>query len=868
MSSVSSTSSSSSSSSSSKTYSYSSSGLSGLISGLDTETMVKKMLAGTQTKIDKQNQQKQILTWKQTMYRTAISDINTFKSKYFDSAYDSTLKTNLSSSKFFNAKTSTVSSGSAVTVNSTDYSADVGSMTFNVKQLATATKLSSSVLMSSSNSITGSAVDLEALKTTLASGDITFDMSLDGVSKEITLSASDFSGTSITASDLSTVLSSKTTDAFGTYVKASVDSDTNKVTFKVNINGSTIGTDGTVSSTNTAETGHELSITGSSAKNIGITPGSSSLLSGSTTLGSLSGISGSNYSFSINGKSFNFASTDTVATVINKVNSSSAGVRLSYSSATDSFSMEATSTGAQYGISVQQDTGNLLSVMFGSDQVSTGASLEGSALNAGSISSTALSGSYTTTGSKLAMTVNGTSYSFSLDSGTYTTTELGDKLNTWLTSTFGTQSDGSTANISYDASTGAFSTAAGYSLSFAKTGVVSTDSTASSNLAVAMGLAKNGASNAVTSSSNISDIPALSGMTGVSFLKSDGTAATTLGDIASISDGTNSYTVAFDSTSSSLKLSGTSGTTVSFDSSTTAGKALASYFGSSYTFGDATTTSDVTTGKDLIVSINGTQTSRSSNTFTLDGLTVTAKTLSGTEDTVIDTTRDTSSVVSAIKSFVSDYNTLVSGLYSKITEDYTYQDYAPLTDAQKEEMSDSEITAWETKAKTGLLRNDSTISTFLQEMDSALYTTVDGAGIAAYSIGIETSSTSLSGQLTLDESALTSALATDPDAVAKLFTDSTSGVATMFTKAIDNAAKLSSASPGALVQLAGADGWTTNAKTNDIYLELQTINDKLDDLQDKYDDEKERYWTKFNSMETTIANYQSQSSMISSSFSS
>ena len=55
MSSVSSTN--NSSSTTSKTYSYSSSGLSGLISGMDTETMVKKLLAGTQTKIDRQKQQ-------------------------------------------------------------------------------------------------------------------------------------------------------------------------------------------------------------------------------------------------------------------------------------------------------------------------------------------------------------------------------------------------------------------------------------------------------------------------------------------------------------------------------------------------------------------------------------------------------------------------------------------------------------------------------------------------------------------------------------------------------------------------------------------------------------------------------------------
>jgi flagellar capping protein FliD len=183
-------------------------------------------------------------------------------------------------------------------------------------------------------------------------------------------------------------------------------------------------------------------------------------------------------------------------------------------------------------------------------------------------------------------------------------------------------------------------------------------------------------------------------------------------------------------------------------------------------------------------------------------------------------------------------------------------------------MSESAITAWEKKAQTGLLRSDSTISSFLQQMTESFYTTVDKAGIAAYSVGIESTQNDLTGKLTFDESLFRTALASDPDAVSSLFTDSTSGLSTMLAKAMDGAAKLSSASPGSLVQLAGADGWTANAKNNDIYIELQTINDKLDDLQDKYDDEKERYWTKFNSMETAITKYQSQSAQITSSFSS
>lgn len=841
----------------SQIYSYSNSGLSGLVSGMDTETMVKKMLQGTQTKIDTQKQKQQVLTWKQTMYRSVISKINTLKSKYFDTSYGSSLTSNLSSSKFFNSKIAKVSSGSSVTVASADSSAYVGDMTFKVSQLATAAKLSSPIKMSGSQGVTGTAINYSKLKAQISSGDVTFDLSLDGITKTITLTSSDFLGDTISASDLSTVLNTKVSKAFGDYISTSITDD--KLAFGINI----LKSDGTV------ESGHQLTVTGASATYLGITPGASSFLSSSATLGSLSGVSGSTYGFSINGTDFIFSADDTIGTMINTINKSDAGVTMSYSAATDNFTLQASSTGAKYAINVSQTSGNLLTVLFGESNISAASAVGGRSLNTGGVVGTGLASDYKTTGASLAMKVNGKSYTFSLDtktSGTYSKSEVETALNDWLKDKFGTQADGSTQNISY--ANGTFTTADGYHLSFDKTGVKSTDSTASSSLAVAMGLAENGASNAVTGTTKLSEVPGLSELLNAGVLyDTDGNAVTgdtTLAGISTIKDGDNTYNISFNSTEGSLILSGGSGDV------TFANTALKNYFGGAYSFGTGNTEKNVgTVGKDLKITINDIVTSRSSNTFTVDGLTVTAtKVDTSDSSSTVTTTLDADSVVTAIKSFVSDYNALVSDLYGTITQDYTYKDYKPLTDAQKEEMSDSAITAWEKKAQTGLLRNDSTISTFLQEMRNAFYTKVASAGIAAYSIGIETTQNDLSGKLTLDESALRSAIASDPDAVAKLFTDSTSGLSTMLAKAMDNAAKLSAASPGSLVLLAGADGWTTNAKTNDIYKELLSINDKLSELQDKYDSEKQRYWNKFNNMETVIARYQSQSSQISSSFSS
>ncbi|PKM74470.1 MAG: hypothetical protein CVU91_00975 [Firmicutes bacterium HGW-Firmicutes-16] len=830
--------------------SSSNNGISGLMSGMDTDSMVKKMLSATQAKIDKQNQLKTTTEWKQTIYQGAVSDINTFKSKYFDSTYGSTLSTNLASPSFFNSMISSVTSGSSVKVVGSSSSAATGEMSVIVSQLASAAQISSGSKMSGTQTITGSAMDVTSIKNTITSGkELAITLSLDGTAKTLTFSSADFSG-EIDASTIKSALDAEITKAFGSYVNATMSAD-NKLTFSLNLKD----TYGVI------EEGHELAITGADAKSFGITPGVSTLISGGTKLGDLAGIQGDKYSFTINGSTFEFSSGDTVSSMMNKINSGDAGVKISYSSMTDKFSMQTATTGEQYGISMEQDCGNLLSAIFGSSAVSAASKSSSAILQAGSISTAGLDSAYTTTSAAMNMTVNGKAYTFTLaDSGTtYTKTDVENKLNEWLATTFG-QTSG-TSNISY--ADGKLTTAAGYAVSFAKTTVDTSDSAAvaaaaKTDLALAFGFSTNGSSNAVTGDTNIADVLQLEGL---SFLKSDGTtAATTLSDIASFSNGGTSYSISY--SDGHLLISGTSALDLT-------GTGLESLFGTTVELGSGTMAADaVTAGTDALLKINNVDTSRSSNTFTVGGITLTATKANASETTVIGTTRDTDSIVSAIKSFVSDYNTMISSFYSLTTEDPDYRDYPPLTDAQKEEMSDTEIETWTKKAKIGLVRSDANITSFMSSLRTAMDTTCKKAGIALYSIGIETSAWDLTGKLTIDETALKSALATDPEAVATLFTDSTDGLAKQISTICDKTAKLSAASPGSLVAIAGANGWAVNAKTNDMYQKLSSISDKLDDLKDKYDDEKERYWAKFTAMETAMARYSSQSSMITSTFSS
>lgn len=277
----------------------------------------------------------------------------------------------------------------------------------------------------------------------------------------------------------------------------------------------------------------------------------------------------------------------------------------------------------------------------------------------------------------------------------------------------------------------------------------------------------------------------------------------------------------------------------------------------------------VTAGQNARLTVDGTVIERNSNTFELDGITM--ELTSEYHDTGtpirLTTSRDTDKIVDSLKSFVEDYNALVEELNEHLKETANYKKYAPLTDEQKKEMSDKEIELWEEKSKEGLLHNDANITSFLGDMRMVLYSSVEGAGLSLYDIGIETSDNWRdNGKLVIDEDVLKSMAATNPDAICKLFTDRDQGLGTGMQNALKDAANVSSGSPGTMVRYAGTKDVLTTSNT--LYEEMKHISETLSNLNTKYQLEKTRYWNQFNAMEQAISNMNSQSSWLTQQFSS
>ena len=115
---------------------------------------------------------------------------------------------------------------------------------------------------------------------------------------------------------------------------------------------------------------------------------------------------------------------------------------------------------------------------------------------------------------------------------------------------------------------------------------------------------------------------------------------------------------------------------------------------------------------DSIVQVNGATLTSSNTTLDVNGLSLNLVSASDREVKVT-VSNDSTAVYDAIKDFVEQYNSALSEMNK-----YYYADssrgYDPLTDDQKEAMSDEEVEKWETKIKDSLLRRDSTLSGILE----------------------------------------------------------------------------------------------------------------------------------------------------------
>ncbi len=279
-------------------------------------------------------------------------------------------------------------------------------------------------------------------------------------------------------------------------------------------------------------------------------------------------------------------------------------------------------------------------------------------------------------------------------------------------------------------------------------------------------------------------------------------------------------------------------------------------------------------GVDAQVVIDGETVTRSSNTFTVNGLTYTLLKESANEQD-ISMTLDEDAIYDKIVAFVEKYNEVIAAINSELNEEYD-SDYLPLTEEQRDAMSEDEIELWEERAKTGLLRNDEVLQNIVYDMRRALYDSVEDVNGSLTSIGITTGTYDMRGQLVIDEDELKEAIRNSPDTVMNLFSKQSDteyadwenretrydeeGLAYRLYDVLQDNIRTTrddDGYKGILLEKAGLEG-DVSEYTNTMYKSITSINERMDVLFERLLDKEERYYSQFTELEKAISDMNSQ----------
>ncbi|MGI6734262.1 MAG: flagellar filament capping protein FliD [Anaerovoracaceae bacterium] len=336
-------------------------GIGGLVSGMNIDELVESLTIASRERILKQQQTVQKLQWKQTAYRSVIKALSEFQSSYLDLLSS----TNFRSTSFFNTVKAT-SSSSAVSVTTTSLATE-GTITIDaITQLATSQKITST--QSASKALSGTLAS--ETPGTLTGSDIaqlleslegkSISLTLDGKVKTLTFDSEFISSVNgeggPTAATLANAFQTAVDKAFGVInpqdrvIHVAVTGD--QLSFTADGSQLTVKAVG----------GDEETL-----QALGLTNGQSNRISTRSSLGDVSFARElaevDTFKFTINSVEFEFDKSETLESIIRKINSSNAGVTLSYSSISDTFTMVAKETGAGENIRIEETQGNLMEAL-------------------------------------------------------------------------------------------------------------------------------------------------------------------------------------------------------------------------------------------------------------------------------------------------------------------------------------------------------------------------------------------------------------------------------------------------------------------------------------------------------------------------
>lgn len=273
-------------------------------------------------------------------------------------------------------------------------------------------------------------------------------------------------------------------------------------------------------------------------------------------------------------------------------------------------------------------------------------------------------------------------------------------------------------------------------------------------------------------------------------------------------------------------------------------------------------------GQDAIIYLNDAEFTSTNNTFSINGLTFTAlnETKDGEQITVT-TEQDTDGIYDMVKNFLKEYNAIINEM-DKLYNADSAKGYEPLTNEEKDALSDTEIEEYEKKIKDALLRRDENLSSVSSALKAVMSAGIEVNGKTMYlhNFGIETlgyfeaadnernayhiagdsDDASTAGKADV----LKGMIANDPETVVSFFTKLSQNLydkMTDMSKSVD-----------------GYRSFGTFYDDKKMKSDYDSYTSKIKEQEQKLNDYEDKWYKKFAAMETAMAKMQSSANAVTS----
>ena len=219
-----------------------------------------------------------------------------------------------------------------------------------------------------------------------------------------------------------------------------------------------------------------------------------------------------------------------------------------------------------------------------------------------------------------------------------------------------------------------------------------------------------------------------------------------------------------------------------------------------------------------------------------------------------------------IKGFLKDYNALINEM-DKLYNADSAKRFEPLTDEEKDAMSDSQIEEWETKIKDAILRKDSSLSTISSAMKTIMLEGVEVNGKKMYlsNFGINTlnyfsAPENERNAYHIDGDSDDAATSGEPDKLKTMIANDPDTVISFFTKLANNLRE----------KMFDVMKGTENSSVLTAYddkkmkVDYDDYTEKIKELEKKLADYEDKWYAKFAAMETAMAKMQNNASAVTS----